>query len=89
MNGALGELKAAQYELKALRGPLSGHGGQLAAEAVADGGAVVARLDGLDQGQLRELAVAARRPGVRAVVPDGSPGARQGVPGRPSSQGST
>ena len=31
---------------------LSGMAGKLAADAVTDGGAVVARMDGLDQGQL-------------------------------------
>jgi alanyl-tRNA synthetase len=73
----LGELRAAHDELKSLqRKALWDMAGQLAAEAVADGGVVVARRDGMDQGQLRELAAGVRAaPGVRAVVVGGSPAA--------------
>ncbi|HSS10668.1 MAG TPA: alanine--tRNA ligase-related protein, partial [Acidimicrobiales bacterium] len=72
----LAELRSAQDELKALRqAALRDQARQLAASAAADGGAVVARRDGLDQKQLRELATIIRaEPGVQVVVLGGSPG---------------
>jgi alanyl-tRNA synthetase len=71
----LAELKAAQDELKALRqASLRQQAHALAAAAGADGGFVVARVDGLDQAQLRQLAADVRaEPGVRAVVLGSSP----------------
>ncbi|HEX3425457.1 MAG TPA: alanine--tRNA ligase [Acidimicrobiales bacterium] len=71
----LGELRSTQDELKAVRqAGLREQAAALAAAAVGDGGAVVARRDGLDQRQLQELAVNVRsHPGVRAVVLGGSP----------------
>ncbi|HEX3541364.1 MAG TPA: alanine--tRNA ligase [Acidimicrobiales bacterium] len=73
----LGELRATQDELKSVRqAALRDQAKALAAEAAADGGAVVARRDGVEQRQLQELAVTVRaEPGVRAVVLGGSPGA--------------
>ncbi len=72
----LGELRAVQDELKSVRqAGLQAQAVALAADAAADGGAVVVRRDGLEQRQLQELALAVRgRPGVRAVVVGGSPG---------------
>ncbi|MGH9123602.1 MAG: alanine--tRNA ligase [Acidimicrobiales bacterium] len=71
----LGELKASQDELKSVRqAGLREQALALASAAVADGGVVVARRDGLEQRQLQELAVNVRsQPGVRAVVLGGSP----------------
>jgi len=71
----LGELRATQDELKSLRqAGLAAQAVALAAEATADGGAVVARRDGLEQRQLQELALSVRgHAGVRAVVLGGSP----------------
>ncbi len=73
----LTELKSAQDDLKALRqASLRDQARELAAAAAADGGFVVARRDGLDQGQLRQLATDIRaEAGVRAVVLGGSPAA--------------
>ena len=64
----LDEIKALQAELKQLRGQLAtGRAAEIAA-AAADG-VVVERLDGVDPGDLRELAIAVRQqPGVRRVV---------------------
>ena len=64
----LDELKAAHDEIKALRGKLSvGRAVELAATAVD--GLVVARVDGLTAGDVRDLAVAIRQqPGVIAVI---------------------
>ena len=72
----LGELRATQDELKSVRqAGLREQARTLAAVAAADGGAVVARLDGLEQRQLQELAVGVRaEAGVRVVVLGGSPG---------------
>jgi alanyl-tRNA synthetase len=72
----LSELKSAHDELKALRqATLRQQAQELAAVAAANGGFVVARRDGLDQGQLRQLATDIRaEPEVRAVVLGGSPG---------------
>jgi len=72
----LAELRAVQDELKSVRqAGLQAQAVALAADAAADGGAVVVRRDGLEQRQLQELALAVRgRPGVRAVVVGGSPG---------------
>ncbi len=67
----LDEIKALQGELKAMRAKLaSGRATELAAGAVD--GIVVARVDGLSSGDLRELAVAIRQTGVRRVILGGS-----------------
>jgi len=71
----LDEIKALQDEVRALRAKLAtGRASELAAGA--DGGRVVARVDDLAPGDLRELAVAVRdQPGVDVVVLGGtSPG---------------
>jgi alanyl-tRNA synthetase len=64
----LDELKAAQAELKAVRAKLAtGRAPELAAAAVD--GVVVERVDGLEPGDLRELALAVRQqPGISRVV---------------------
>jgi alanyl-tRNA synthetase len=64
----LDELKAAHDEIKVLRGKLSvGRAVELAATAVD--GLVVARVDGLTAGDVRDLAVAIRQqPGIIAVI---------------------
>ncbi len=64
----LDEIKALQAELKQLRGQLaSGRATGIAATAVA--GVVVDRIDGVDAGDLRDLAIAVRQqPGIRRVV---------------------
>ncbi len=63
----LDEIKALQGELKAMRAKLAtGRAAELAAGAVD--GIVVARVDGLSSGDLRELAVAIRQTGVRRVI---------------------
>ncbi len=69
----LAELREAQDELRAAR--QAGLGDEASALAAsAQGGAVVARRDGLSADGLRELALAVRsQPGVRAVVLGGSP----------------
>ena len=63
-----GEIKALRDELKELRRKAAGdRAGELA--AAADGGLVVARVDGVDRNELRDLAVTVRdRDGVTAVV---------------------
>ena len=63
-----GEMKALRDELKELRRKAAGdRAGELA--ATADGGLVVARVDGVDRNELRDLAVAVRdRDGVTGVV---------------------
>ncbi len=67
----LDEIKALQGELKSLRARLaSGRAAELAAGAVD--GVVVARVDGLGSGELRELALAVRQTGVRRVVLGGA-----------------
>jgi alanyl-tRNA synthetase len=67
------QLKAAQDEVKALKKQLAGAAaGDLAAQAVD--GIVVARVDGTERNDLRELALSLRsNPGVRAVVLGGAP----------------
>ncbi len=69
----LAELREAQDELRAAR--QAGLGGEASALAESgQGGAVVARRDGLSADGLRDLALAVRsQPGVRAVVLGGSP----------------
>jgi alanyl-tRNA synthetase len=69
----LAEIKALREELKALRQKAAtGQVDQLA--QAADGGVVVSRVDDLDRGGLRDLAVAVRdKPGVVAVVLGGAP----------------
>jgi len=64
----LDEIKSLQDEVRALRGKLAmGRASELAADAV--GGAVIARIDDLSPGDLRELAIAVRsQPGVEIVV---------------------
>ncbi|MDQ6613769.1 MAG: alanine--tRNA ligase [Actinomycetota bacterium] len=71
----LGELRSTQDELKNLRqAGLREQARALAEAAAADGGAVVARRDGLEQRQLQELALTVRsHTGVRVVVLGGSP----------------
>jgi alanyl-tRNA synthetase len=65
--------RALEEELRSLRALQAGEeAGRLAAGAVD--GAVVARVDGVDQGALRDLALAVRgTPGVTVVVLGGSP----------------
>jgi alanyl-tRNA synthetase len=63
----LDEIKALQGELKQLRSQLaSGRASELSAAAVD--GVVVQRVDGVDSGELRDLAIAVRQQGVRRVV---------------------
>ena len=64
----LDELKAANDEIKVLRGKLSvGRAVELAATAID--GLVVARVDGLTAGDVRDLAIAIRQqPGIVAVI---------------------
>ena len=63
----LDEIKALQDELKVLRSrAASGRAAELAASAT--GGSVVARVDGLSQSDLRDLAVAVRQTGIEIVV---------------------
>jgi alanyl-tRNA synthetase len=64
----LEELKALRDELKAVRAQAAtGQAAELASQSV--GGVVVARVDGLTPGDLRELAIAVRQqPGTRASV---------------------
>ncbi len=67
------QLKAAQDEIKALRRAVAaGRAVELAASAVD--GVVVARIDGTDRNDLRDMATSLRdRPGIRAVVLGGAP----------------
>ncbi|MBL8779049.1 MAG: alanine--tRNA ligase [Acidimicrobiales bacterium] len=68
----LTELKATRDELKALRRQAaSGRAAELAAAATS--GVVVARVDRIGRDDLRDLAVAVRDLGVRAVVLGGAP----------------
>ena len=68
----LAELKAAREELKALRRQVaSGRASELAGSATD--GIVVARVDAMARDDLRDLAVAVRDLGVRAVVLGGAP----------------
>ena len=68
----LTELKATRDELKALRRQAaSGRAAELA--AAATDGVVVARVDHIGRDELRDLAVAVRDLGVRAVVLGGAP----------------
>jgi alanyl-tRNA synthetase len=64
----LDEIKSLQGELKQLRAQLAtGRASELATSAVD--GVVVARVDGVDPGDLRDLAIAVRQqPGIRRVV---------------------
>ncbi|HUF97057.1 MAG TPA: alanine--tRNA ligase [Ilumatobacter sp.] len=64
----LDEIKALQVELKQMRAQLaSGRASEFAERAVL--GVVVARVDGFEAGDLRDLAVAVRQqPGIRRVV---------------------
>ena len=64
----LDETKALQDEIKALRAQVAmGRAGELA--AIAHDGVLVTRVDGLNPGDLRELAIAVRQhPGMRLVV---------------------
>ncbi len=68
MQRRLDEIKSLQDELKALRAKLAtGQAADLAMAAA--GGVVVARVDGLAPGDLRDLAIAVRQqPGVDVVV---------------------
>ncbi len=67
------QLKSAQDEIKVLKKQLAGAAaGDLADDAVD--GVVVARVDGTDRNDLRDLAVSLRdQPGIRAVVLGGAP----------------
>ena len=69
----LARLKGQEDELKALRAAAArNRAGTLATEA--SDGVVVARVDGLDNNALKDLAIAVRdQPGIRAVVLIGSP----------------
>jgi len=64
----LDEIKALQDEIKGLRGQLAtGRAAELA--AAASDGVVVTRVDGINPGDLRDLAIAVRQqPGVHTVV---------------------
>ena len=64
----LDEMKSLQDEIKVLRSQLAtGRAGELA--AIAHEGVLVTRVDGLDAGDLRELAIAVRQhPGMHLVV---------------------
>jgi len=64
----LDEAKALHDEIKSLRGQLAiGRASELA--AIAHEGVLVTQVDGLDAGDLRELAIAVRQhPGMRLVV---------------------
>ncbi len=72
----LADLRAAEGRVRAAeQAALGDVAHSLAEAAVADGGAVVARRDGLAPDQLRELAQAVQsHPGVATVVLGGSPG---------------
>jgi alanyl-tRNA synthetase len=67
------QLRAAQDEIKALRRAVAGgRATELAASAVD--GVVIARIDGTDRNDLRDMAVSLRdQPGIRAVVLAGAP----------------
>ena len=67
------QLRAAQDEIKALKKQLAGAAaGSLADQAVD--GIVVARVDGAERNDLRELALSLRdEPGIRAVILGGAP----------------
>jgi alanyl-tRNA synthetase len=67
------QLRSSQDEVRALRLQVTaGRAAELAAEA--DDGVVVARIDGTDRGELRDMAASLRdRPGMRAVVLGGAP----------------
>ena len=67
------QLKAANDEIKDLRRAVAtGRAAELAASAVD--GVVIARIDGTDRNELRDMAVSLRdRPGIRAVVLGGAP----------------
>ncbi len=69
----LAELKAATDEIKTLRKQLAaGQSTELA--ATAEDGIVIARVDGLERDELKDLAMAIRdQPGIRAVVLAGAP----------------
>jgi alanyl-tRNA synthetase len=63
----LDEIKELQAELKQMRSRMAtGRAAELA--AAATDGVVVARVDGIDPGDLRELAIAVRQQGVRRVA---------------------
>ncbi len=63
----LDEIKQLQGELKQVRAEVAtGRASELA--AAADAGVVVERIDGLDPGDLRDLAIAVRQQGVRRVA---------------------
>ncbi|MEZ5295616.1 MAG: alanine--tRNA ligase-related protein [Ilumatobacteraceae bacterium] len=63
----LDEIKDLQNELKQIRAQMAaGRASEIAASA--DDGVVVARIDGIDPGDLRELALAVRQQGVRRVA---------------------
>jgi alanyl-tRNA synthetase len=69
----LARVRATEEELKALRSAAARSRGAELAESAVDG-VVVARVDGLDAGALKDLAIAVRdRPGVRAVALVGTP----------------
>jgi alanyl-tRNA synthetase len=64
----LAEIKSLQAELKQLRGQLAAGRASEVAQSATDG-VVVERIDGVDPGDLRDLAIAVRQqPGIRRVV---------------------
>ena len=69
----LGEMKELRNQVRALQTVAAGARSAELAES-AESGVVIARLDGLERDELRDLAAATRdRPGIRAVVLVGAP----------------
>ncbi len=69
----MGELKALRDEVRTLRSRLAADQARTLAQQ-ADGGVVVARIDGLSRDEMKDLAVAVRdQDGIRAVVLGGAP----------------
>ena len=65
----LDEIKSLQAELKQLRGPARERPGRPRSPPRPSDGVVVQRIDGVDPGDLRDLAIAVRQqPGIRRVV---------------------
>ena len=69
----LGEIKELRNQVKALQQVAAGARSAELAD-IADNGVVIARVDGVERDELRDLATAIRdRPGIRAVVLAGAP----------------